>query len=342
MNRLVEQDILRMLDITYYKLGKTISENLMEQPDSKMPFQIEKFGYKQGDVSTLGPALKRQEEHFREINDLLSDPHKVLTALSIGFTILGAIPSPLSPILLGLGVAADVADAALYYKEGDPHMGTIMLALAVIPGGEFIKATKNTIPIGPFKSLIKKAKEGISKLTPTEIKQLKKYFDNFTKYADEVGQVFTYQTANKLIKKLPNLLSKVPVSASLYVSLFILKTIKFLTVMTVKIGATVVGADAVYYYFEGNTTERAANIKKVKQVYELIKKYYKGNTMAEKSANAKKDINKQLLKQMEDPKIQEAFNQQFNKDFNMEELLKVMEEQGVDTTSTQVDTTSTQ
>jgi hypothetical protein len=101
--------------------------------------------------------------------------------------------------------------------------------------------------------------------------------------------------------------------------------------MTVKIGATAVGADAVYYYFKGNTSERKANIKKVKQVYNLIKKYYNGDTK-----KAEIDINKQLLKQMEDPKIQEAFSQQFNKDFNMEELLKVMEEEeGVDTTSTQ-------
>jgi hypothetical protein len=36
----------------------------MEQPDSKMPGQIERFGYKQNDPSTLGPALEKQKEFF--------------------------------------------------------------------------------------------------------------------------------------------------------------------------------------------------------------------------------------------------------------------------------------
>ena len=142
MNHLLEQDILRMLNITYYKLGRTISENLMEQPDSKMPFQIEKFGYKQNDPSTLRPALERQKKAIKSMSELFKDPHDVLLALSLGATTLGMIPSPASPFLLALGTAADVADALLYYKEGDHYTGTIMLALSVIPGGEWMKLTK--------------------------------------------------------------------------------------------------------------------------------------------------------------------------------------------------------
>lgn len=335
MNHTLQHDISRMLNITHYRLGKTTSENLMEQPDSKMPFQIEKFGYKQNDASTLKPALERQRQAINSMSDFLKDPHKVLTALSIGLTILGAVPSPASPILLALGTAADVADAMLYFNDGDTHMGTIMLALSVIPGGEFMKITKNSIPIGPFKSLIQKGKNGFNKLTKYEKSQLKKYFDIFTKNIDEIGRKFTYSAANKLIRRIPNLLAKIPAAASLYVILFILKTIKFLTVLTVKIGATVVAADEVYYYFYGNTIERATNIKKVKKLWDLINNYYQGNSYEVKSSRAKQDINKQLLIQMEDPKVQKAFNEQFNKDFNLEELLKVMDEQGVDTTSAQ-------
>jgi hypothetical protein len=251
MNVLLREELSRISYLTKYDLTKTYYGNLTEQSVIGAP-----------NSGMIDPVEGR-----RVSTELLTDPHKLLTVLSIGFTILGAIPSPASPILLALGVAADVADAALYYKEGDPHMATIMMALAVIPGVELAKVTKNTIPIGaiaPFKSLIKKAKNGLSNLTPTQVKQLKKYLDNFTKYADEIGQVFTYQTANKLIKNLQNLLAKIPTAASLYTGLFILKSVKFLTSMTLKIGATVIAADAVYYYFAGNTRERKANIKKYK------------------------------------------------------------------------------
>jgi hypothetical protein len=43
---------------------------LYEQPDSKMPFQIEKFGYKQGDPSTLGPALEKQSEAIKQLTSI--------------------------------------------------------------------------------------------------------------------------------------------------------------------------------------------------------------------------------------------------------------------------------
>jgi hypothetical protein len=314
MRVLFKEEVSRISYLAKYDRSKTFNENLLEQ--------------------VIG-APNQGMIDVQSMRDFLKDPHKVLTALSIGLTILGAIPSPASPILLALGTAADVADAVLYFNEGDTHMGTIMLALSVIPGGEFIKIFKNTLPLGPFKTLIKKAKEGFETLTKYEKSQLKKYFDTFTKKSDEVGKIFTYSAANKLIKKLPNLLAKIPVASSLYVILFILKSMKFLTVLTVKIGTTVIAADAAYYLFFGNTIERAVNINKVKKLWDLINKHYKGGSMEVKSANARQDINKQLLKQMEDPKIQEAFNQQFNNDFNMEELLKVMEDQGVDTTSTQ-------
>ena len=40
---------------------------ISEQPDSKMPFQIEKFGYNPSKPNTMGPALKKQQEVFNDI-----------------------------------------------------------------------------------------------------------------------------------------------------------------------------------------------------------------------------------------------------------------------------------
>ena len=147
MDSSFEKQIDRILYINNYMLGKTFLENkyLFEQPDEKMPGQIERFGYRYDKPETLGPALKKQQEYFEDIHEFFSDPHRVLTTLSIGFTVLGMIPSPFSPFLLALGTAADVADAFVYFNEGDKYMGTIMLALSVIHGGEFLKSTNRTV-----------------------------------------------------------------------------------------------------------------------------------------------------------------------------------------------------
>jgi hypothetical protein len=70
------------------------------------------------------------------------DVHDFMTVVEIGSLILGMIPSPLSPLLLGISTTAGLTDAVLYYADGDPYMGTMMLALEVIPGGELISVLK--------------------------------------------------------------------------------------------------------------------------------------------------------------------------------------------------------
>lgn len=349
MRQELHNDISRMILMCNYSQSKTLSENLLSESQQVLQNKLNSLIEQDGYLDVFNPILKSVKDGVKALDKKLppialytnpavqaayvktqwqKDPHKVLAALSIGLTILGAIPSPASPILLALGTMADIGDAYLYYKEGDNYLATIMLALAVIPGGEFLKIFKNTIPLGPFKNLIKRAKQGFENLTKYEQSQLKKYLDIFVKKTDEVGKIFTYTSANKLIKRLPNLLSKVPVASSLYVGLFILKSVKFLSTLVFKIGATVVAADAVYYYFAGNTIERATNIKKVKQVWDLIQKYYNGD-----GKKAEVDLNKQVMKELQNPKLQEEFSKQFSKESNMQELIDKLKDNSVDTSS---------
>ena len=49
---------------------------------------------------------------------------------------LTGIGAPVGAALIGAGTVVGVADAAVYFSEGDPYMGTMMLALNLIPGGE--------------------------------------------------------------------------------------------------------------------------------------------------------------------------------------------------------------
>jgi hypothetical protein len=246
-----------------------IRKVISEQLDSKMPGQIETYGYKQGDASTLGPALKRQEEHIRELSDFFSDPHNVLNALSIGFTVLGMIPSPASPFLLALGTAADVADSFLYYHEGDKYMGTIMLALAVIPGGEFIKATKNTIVPEILKKLIRKASNGIDTLTKGELSVLKNNLTKFEVYKSVIGSYFKKNMVAKIIDYLPKLLKTSPFKLAYKLIYRLLKISGFLSKLTFKIGSTYFSADTVYLWLYGNDDDRKKS--SVQKLVNIIK-----------------------------------------------------------------------
>jgi hypothetical protein len=95
---------------------------LLEQPDSKMPGQIEKFGYKQNDASTLGPALQRQKEYLESM-----DTHTLLT---IGSVVTAFIPVVGPLISAGLSLA----DASIYLSEGDKKSAGLSAIFAVLPG----------------------------------------------------------------------------------------------------------------------------------------------------------------------------------------------------------------
>lgn len=66
---------------------------LMEQPDSKMPFQPEKYGYKQNKPQTVKPALQGQSKAITDFKNM--DPD---TAVDIVSGLLAGIP--------GIGTAA--------------------------------------------------------------------------------------------------------------------------------------------------------------------------------------------------------------------------------------------
>jgi hypothetical protein len=289
----------KIIRLTEDDLITIIKRVISEQLDSKMPGQIEKFGYRQNDASTLGPALKRQEEHIRRISDFFSDPHKLLNSLSIGFTVLGMIPSPASPFLLSLGTAADVADSFLYYHEGDKYMGTIMLALSVIPGGEFLKATKNTVVPEVLKKLIKKASNGIDTLSKGELTNLKNLLSKFDLYKSVIGSYLTKNMISKMVKFLPKLLRSYPFKVIYKIIYSLFKVSGILSKLVFKIGATYFSADTVYLWLYGNDEDR-----KNSNVQKLIK-------VIKNEPQTQEEIIDQLSVLLNKPEIQENLSSGF-------------------------------
>lgn len=118
-----------------------------------------------GGVTMLGgPSLFNLSSGLKVYNWFKSfDRHDWASFVEITTGVLGMIPTPASPVLLGISVAAGLTDAAFYFNEGDPYMGGLMIALAILPMAEFIKAVPAAKPIlekgsDYVKDLLKKAR----------------------------------------------------------------------------------------------------------------------------------------------------------------------------------------
>lgn len=231
-----------------YDLSKTLTENLIsEQPDSKMPFQPEKFGYNPNKPSTLEPALQKQEDVFRSLSEL--NTHDWLQLIELTTGIFGVIPTPLSPFLLGISTLAGVSDAYTYYTEGDKYMAMMTFVLSVIPGGELKNIIKNSKVLGKrttkeFTSLISKYKSG-KKLLKSEADDLTKLGKEMAENAPQINKVISKNLAQTL---LANLSKKSP--KFLINLILILKKIGVikLSEISLKIGGLVYGFDKLYLF----------------------------------------------------------------------------------------------
>jgi hypothetical protein len=100
------------------------------------------------------------------------DAHDWMTFVDITSGLLGSIPTPASPVLLGISAAACLADGGLYLYEDDPYMGGLILSFCLIPLGELsliLPRSQRILAKGKKHAIdtIKKAKELAKKRTLT-------------------------------------------------------------------------------------------------------------------------------------------------------------------------------
>jgi Putative peptidoglycan binding domain len=153
----------RVLLMMQYELGKTLEE---QKKFTKQDFQkIKNDEYEKGvrkyvdktAVSFRGPDGKQiSTATFPKVNlsneELISGLEKIWVNwdhdtsgyVEIGLTGAGfllaltGVGAPLGAVLIAAGTAVGIADAIKYYEENNPYMGTMMLALQLIPGGELV------------------------------------------------------------------------------------------------------------------------------------------------------------------------------------------------------------
>lgn len=146
---------------------------------------------------------------------------------------LTGIGAPVGAALIGAGTVVGVADAVVYFSEGDPYMGTMMLALNLIPGGELasILTKKGGKEIG--EQTIKQSKTAMEKFKAGGIEALtdaeKFALDKVSKAVKQVAPEVIATTTKYAIKAITTTLKSLPLS----------KTIGLLMGLSGKLGKTV-------------------------------------------------------------------------------------------------------
>lgn len=169
--KLTESDLVMIINRVINE-SRTLSE---QRPDEMMPGQIERFGYKQNDPSTLTAAHKKQQQYFKEMNT-----HTMLTALGIGSSFIPLV-GPLISAGIGLG------DAAIYYKEGDKNSALIVGVLSFVPFIGKIPGVKE-FGVKGMASIAKKISEGGKTLTAVERKVIQTIQQNASKIKSELSE----------------------------------------------------------------------------------------------------------------------------------------------------------
>lgn len=246
-NNLLIEDITKFKLLVIYDNSKTYSENLF----------LEQTAYERSLDRIFANPKKAQEYHdanskmMKGVYDWFStfNNHDWLSLIEISSGVLGLIPTPLSPLLLGISTVAGMADAYQYYTEGDYYMATMTAALSLIPGGELWTIFKNSkiftkIGVDGAKNLIKKYKSG-SKLLKTEVDDLSKLTKDFVENTPQIKKSMSKNLTSTLIKNLSEKSPKFLINLILILKkLGILK----LSEISLKIGSTVYAFDKIYLF----------------------------------------------------------------------------------------------
>jgi len=196
-NKIITEELKQIVVLMNYDRSKT----LMEQ-DIKFDSQIRRKNAEHLGISY--DEVKRLENP--STYDAKWD-HDVSMWAEIGLSIAGGIllltgvGAPAAAVLFGAATALSVVDGLVYYSEDDPYMGTMMLFLAVVPGGELVRGIRAGSKM--VKGASKEAIELMTKITADESGELLLKFqkkavnEGLTKVEKETFELIKKATANQ-------------------------------------------------------------------------------------------------------------------------------------------------
>jgi hypothetical protein len=251
-NKIITEELKQIVVLMNYDRSKT----LLEQPESVMDRRL---GITSRNAKALGMTEREYESKVFGMGDFDWD-HGTSAWVEIGLTVGGIILTftPLAPLGVGMvaaGTAIGVADAMAYYSEGDPYMGTMMLALQVIPGGELVGIFKNSAKVVNASSKVIKF---VEKATPQQLtniielgskggKKLNEFQKKVYQYLGEGISTSTPAIIKKISTETIALMKSTIIGAGLIKSLpFMMKTGKWVGSTILKVGGVAVTVDQLW------------------------------------------------------------------------------------------------
>jgi len=243
--------VYRAILMMKYDLTKTLTENNISEQytitlEQTNPLEISKV---------IGAPLILTDYMIRHYISRLYNwvqtfnSHDWLTAIQVAAGIGVIVSGPFAPIFYGIGVAAAFYDSVKYFEEGDPYMGTITMALALIPGGVakgIFQGSKVFLKRGTQGSLnlIKKYKSG-AKMTKEQLKDVSRIVVDFTKKSSQVNLAMGVEVSKRLLAGLAKQSPKFLVNLILFLNkIGVLNLSKFV----INFGGTIYTFDKIYLY----------------------------------------------------------------------------------------------
>ena len=255
-NKIITEELKQIVVLMNYDRSKT----LMEQGDAKFDMyqrqrNAENLGISYAEAKRMeNPALYKMVDEFEW-------DHGTSAWVEIGLTVGGVILTLIPPTtaigvgMIAAGTTIGIADAMVYYSEGDPYMGTMMLALQVIPGGELVGLFKNSAKVVRASS---KVTEFVKNATPQQLtniielgskggNKLNDFQKKVYKYLVEGIASSTPAIMKKVSAKTIALMKSTMIGNGLIKSLpFMMKTGKWVGTTILKVGGVAVTVDQLW------------------------------------------------------------------------------------------------
>lgn len=190
-----------------------------------------------------------------------------MAATATGYGSVVGVPMLIASTVVG------IADALMYFVEGKPYDGYMMMALQLVPMGDLIsglaKYTKHADNLPKLQGILKKMSESKT-LTDLEEKIYIELSNAFKKYFPEFGpklKKYSFAFLRSILKKLP-LLGVMKFLRGLF------KTSKFIGKFVFKIGRIVITFDQLWILLSTRGMERARDKSELASMLREIHGYF--------------------------------------------------------------------
>jgi hypothetical protein len=331
------ESLNRTLYLMEYNVKKTATENIILE-QTVFTNRLDKI---YSDPKQAEKYNKDIQQLFSGLGDIWTNwNHDTAGYVELGLTGVGflltltGVGAPLGVVLIGAGTAVGIADAIKYYEENDPYMGTMMLALQLIPGGELVgilakNSAKFTKYYPKFVKIIDKINKNKS-LTDVEGKIFEWGSKLFNQHLPTIAKLIRKNSFKALKLKLRKEKSSIVLRTMINILHFNLQQAPtFIAKMVIKIGRISVTIDQLWTLMATPDSWRS-KMRNKSEFSQIIDKLYDGTlskdiidglwTLWQKILGNDEEINDEMINQVF--KYLEKYDKEISLDSNLDKPIE--------------------